>query len=147
MQTLLTQSLTLRSQLTDLGVRLVTFQSGRAENDDLAIAQLSALFTNGLISIPALGDSKSRMREFVRQFAVWCPGDKKLIRDIVKATQFAEIAARRAIANFGEQAGVVYTDPRWKPPPYLERQQVSVIVDPKTGRERRVTRREMHGGR
>jgi hypothetical protein len=124
-------------------VQIMTHQSGRGENDDLAVSQLSALFTNNLISIPAASNSKARMREFVHQFAVWRPADKKLVRDIVKATQFAEIAARSAIARHNARAEVVYTDSRWVPPPYLQKRQGTVITDPKSGESRFATKYEL----
>lgn len=91
-QVLITENADLRRRLTALGVRRETFFSGR--EDDLAIMGLANLFTNRMISIPVKGKSKQRMAAFVSQFASWRPSNKKLIRDIVKATQFAEHVCR-----------------------------------------------------
>jgi hypothetical protein len=117
-QTLLTSSLDLRRKLADLGVRIETHQSGRGENDDLAVQQLSALFFNRLLNIPHAPQSRSHpgTREFVRQFSVWRPADKKLTRDIVKAFQFADRSARTA--HKSQPGGIEFTTPV---PPYIER--------------------------
>lgn len=103
---LLSTSVKLRTGLTDLGVNLMTVKStgtglryGGQEMEDMSIKSLSTLFFNKTLQIPAQGHSLSVFRDFERQFSKWVPGEKKLIKDIVKATQFAEAAARRIISN------------------------------------------------
>jgi hypothetical protein len=78
-----------------------------------------------------------------RKPAVWRPADKKLTRDLVMALLFAEHAARQVIARYGEPVETIYTDPRWEPPPYLKRKQVTVITDPRKGEPRPATKREL----
>ena len=133
-QTLITSSLTLRKKLDELGVRRLPIRSMRAENDDLDIAQLAAVFSHRLVSIPTAGDSKARTAEFIRQFCVWRPSDRKLTKDIVKAFQFADKAARSIINRYTEAPQPVCTNRRWEPPPYLRKQTGYYLNDPRSGR-------------
>lgn len=90
----------LRSGLSDIGCALETVRAGKAHHDDDAMSLvLSNLFSNGIIKIPAQGASKQVYRDLVFQLLSWRPYDKKLIRDVVRALYYAEMAARRVVKS------------------------------------------------
>jgi len=116
---LLTDSLTLRSKLHDLGVRIVTYQSA-GTTEDVRIAALSGLFTNRMITLPTAGWSKGRIKPFVDQLVRWRPGDKKQPKDMIKALQMAEHGAKHVLtASMTPQ----FMGDNKKMPPYLRKQQ------------------------
>lgn len=95
---LLSANLNLRMQLNELGVYVMTPAIGPAsgEKEELALAQLSGLFTKQLISIPAQASATAHFREFVNQLATWHPKQgQRQPQDMVKALRMAEMAARR----------------------------------------------------
>lgn len=95
---LLSANLNLRRMLNDLGVTVMTPAIGPAsgEREELALAQLSGLFTNNLISIPAQASAPQHFRAFVHQLSTWQPGQsQRKPQDMVKALRMAEMAARR----------------------------------------------------
>ena len=97
----------LRAELHEKGCQLDTLRAGRYQfNDDAMSLALSTLFSNGLIKIPAQGASKQVYRDLIRQLVAWRAYDKRLIRDLVRALYYAEIAAQRLLAGFSTvQAG------------------------------------------
>lgn len=108
----------LRKGLSDINCRLIPGRTqGAGEATDRAVAQLSSLFTNGIISIPTAGNSKSLVKPFVDQFVRWRPNDKKLVRDIVKATEMAQKAAEHIETPIKRIASNTR-----KLPPYLQKQ-------------------------
>lgn len=119
---LLSSSLSLRSQLADLGVRLHPVRTLKQENDDLSIEQLSAVFANQMIDIPSRDGSKLHFREFIEQLVRWRPGDKKIVKDMVKAFQFAVIASRQYIQ--AQHEDYEYEGPAL--PSYVQRKQVVI---------------------
>jgi hypothetical protein len=131
---LLSSSLVLRSKLAELGCRIKLVEStfsglkiaGGDAIKDLGIAQMSALFANGLIEIPTAAGGQTVFKEALRQFERWRPGDRKLVKDLVKAFQFSEAAARDIISR--EQSSK-------KPdvsflPPHLQRLQGNNALPP-----------------
>jgi len=57
--------------------------------------------------------------------------------DCVMADWFGEFNMKRVLQAWKTHAqtrdNVIYTDPRWRPPPYLDRQRMRVAIDAKTG--------------
>ena len=99
---LLSMNLNLRRKLNDLGVYVMTPAIGPAsgEREELALAQLSGLFTGGLISIPAGLQSLPHLRDFIGQLSTWQPHQsQRKPQDMVKALRMAEHAARHAISG------------------------------------------------
>lgn len=115
---LLGASMELKEALYDNDTRLKTTRTLKLENDDLAIEQLSHLFAHNLIDIP--GQKKAHFRPFIEQLVRWRPGDKKIVKDMVKAFQFAELAARQYLKREAEE--LQYEGPPL--PSYLQRKQV-----------------------
>jgi hypothetical protein len=72
-------------------------------------------------------------------------GPMERLRDpgLVMALEFAEHAGRQVIARFGEALEPIYTDERWRPPPYLQRKHATIVTDPKTGQDRPATKGEL----
>lgn len=119
--TLLSSNPRLRTRLAELGCRIRVVKSGRGENDDLAIKQLSVLFANEVEEIPTQAGGKGLFTPAIRQFITWRAGDKRIIKDILKAFQFSEIAARD-VSMAGESGESEVVDRREQLPPYLQRE-------------------------
>lgn len=127
----------LKSELTSMGCRLLPVTSsaqGLASRvretkdiEDLSISQLSTVFSNGMHQIPTGENSLSIFNKAIRQFMSWRANNRKIVKDMVKACQFAEAAARNCL-NFGDSEPYA-DDPDGEPlPPYLMEQQVSVPI-------------------
>lgn len=126
--TLLSSSIPLRRELSALGVtihRVITKTGGTVQGsqEDLEISQLSNLFFNNMVLLPAQGTAKQLMAPFVQQLSRWKPGDKKRPKDLVKAFQFAEYAARRVLVS---HEGPPPVDLR--APNYIKRQQREIAA-------------------
>lgn len=130
--TLLSSSLSLRQQLTENNItmhKLITKSGGTAQSTqgvqgDLEISQLSSLFFNQMVELPAQGTSKQVMSPLVTQLSRWKPQDKKRPKDVVKAFQFAEYAVRRVMDQRQEAPKVEGRNM----PAYVQRQQREVFV-------------------
>lgn len=102
---------TLRGELTRMGCYLETLKAGRFHyNDDAMSLALSTLFSNGMVKIPAHGASKQVYVPLIRQLLAWRPYDKRLVRDLVRALYYAEVAAQRLLDN-SVSADASYDDP------------------------------------
>lgn len=95
---LINHSFSLRSKLYDLGVRHLPVAIGPASGvaEEHAVSQLSGLFTNGLISLPASTFSLTHLEPFFHQLLTWTGGKQhwRKNQDIVKAFRMAEHAAK-----------------------------------------------------
>lgn len=100
----------LRAELTRLGCQIDTLQASKyVFNDDAMSLALSTLFSNETVKIPAYGSSKVVYRGLIRQLIGWRPYDKKIVRDIVRAFYYAEIAAQRLLSGYAAETAA-YND-------------------------------------
>lgn len=102
---LLSTNLKLKATLTALNCRLYPVEStgtglksANAEIEDLAIEQFSTSLANGMHMIPTADGSKQVFWPAIRQFMAWRPKNRNIIKDMVKAAQFAEAAARKFLS-------------------------------------------------
>lgn len=87
-------SFTLRKGLQELGVRhhaVSDSGAGSGDRENIAMSQLSGLFSHGLINIPAGLNSLAHLREFFEQLVTFRPdAPKRAKNDLVKAFKWAE---------------------------------------------------------
>lgn len=136
---LLSTNLELRVGLAKRGCVLLPLESTgtglRSVNaviEDMSIEQMSTLFANGVHQIPTGemeggGSSKELFMKAIRQFMRWRPKDRNLVRDMVKACQMAEAAAKVALANKNAGSQTHMDNPNL--PAYLKKQQKSVPIN------------------
>lgn len=90
----------LRTEMARLGIRIegyqtITAQGARAEQTDFSITTIAALYENGLVDLPyGDGETQKMIDAYIKQHCDWRAGAKKIVRDMVMATLFAEYQAR-----------------------------------------------------
>lgn len=129
---LVSTNLELRAELTALNCRLYPVESTgtglKSQNQDIldmSIEQMSNVFANGMHSIPTGANSLSIFMPAIKQFMAYRPKNKRIVKDMLKACQFAEAAARKWLSaemdseSHGDASNL---------PPYLQAQQDSVPI-------------------